>query len=98
MRVACSGSIHRGGTGLAEQSVSPAEWSLSQLEHQGGEATQQVRTGREMPSLGQDGFEHRCSDLGWLPAQNGQITGFLHLGSTWPHFQQLRHWVEGEEG
>ena len=86
------------GIGLAEQSLSLAEWTSSQLEHRGEEETQQLRTGRKLPSFGQDGFEHRCSDLGWLPAQNGQITGLLHLGLTWPNFQQLWHWVEGDDG
>jgi len=93
-----AGVFPRVGTGLAEQSLSPAEWSSSQLDHRGGEATQQLRTGRSLPPFGQDGLEHRCSDLGWLPAQNGQITGFLHLGLTWPNLQQLRHWVEGDDG
>jgi len=79
-----------GGIGLAEQSLSPAEWTSSQLEHWGGVATPQLRTGRRLPSFRQDGFEHRCSDLGWLPAQNGHIMGFLHLGLTWPNFKQLR--------
>jgi len=54
-----------GGIGLAEQSLSPAEWTSSQLAHQGREATQQLRTGRRLPSFGHDGFEHRYLDLGW---------------------------------
>jgi len=62
--LAAVGVFLRGGTSLAEQSLAPAEWTSSQLEHGGGKATQQLRTGRRLPSFGQDGFEHRGSDLG----------------------------------
>jgi len=62
--LSAAGVFLGGGIGLAEQSLSPAEWTSSQLEHRGGEATLQLRTGCRLPSLGQDGFEHRCSDLG----------------------------------
>jgi len=37
--LSAAGVFLGGGTGLAEQSLSPAEWTLSQLEHRGGEAT-----------------------------------------------------------
>jgi len=96
--LSAAGMFFGGGTGLAEQSLLPAEWSSSQLEHWGGEATLLLSTGSRLPSFEQDGLEHQCSDLGSVPAHNGQITGFLHLGLTWPNFQQLRHWVEGDDG
>jgi len=84
--LSAAGVCLRGGIGLAEQSLSPAEWSSLQLEHRGGEATEQPRTGRRLPYLGQDGFEHQCLELGWLPVQIGQITRFLHHGLSWLNF------------
>jgi len=80
------GLFIRGGSGLAEQCQLPAEWSSSELEHRGERQHSSLRTSCRLSPFGQDRFEHRCSDLGWLPAQNGQIIGFLHLGLTWPNF------------
>jgi len=47
-----AGAFLERGTGLAEQPLSPAEWSSTQLGQHGEEVTQQLRTGGMLPSFG----------------------------------------------
>lgn len=53
-----------GVMGRVEQFLYPVSWFSPQLGQQAGEATQQLRTGQRLPSLGQEEFEQQCWNLG----------------------------------
>jgi len=54
------------------QSLLRAECSSWQLGQHATEDGQQVRTGRRLPPLGQEGLGQRCSALVWASGQKGQ--------------------------
>jgi len=64
MRVAGSVSIPRGGNRPGQTVPVTGRVVFIAVRATGGEATEQLRMGRRLPSFGQDRFTHRCSDLG----------------------------------
>jgi len=84
--------------GWEGQSLLHAECSAWQLGQHATKDGQQVRTGRRLPPLGQEGLGQGCSGLVWESEQKGQ-TGCV-LGQRegmWQNFQHFLHWEFLEE-
>ena len=67
------GPSQAGLLGQAWQAGSVAGCSLPQLAQWGADTEQQPATGRRLPSFGQVGLAHRCSDILWWRAQMGHV-------------------------
>ena len=79
-------------TGRAEQSQYRAEWGSPQFGHLAGVTSQQASTGRRLPSFGQTGLGHLCSDFLWWREHRGQVGwSCVQLWTTCPNWQQLSH-------